>query len=145
MPARRSFHACGNESLSVTSGGFAPGGRAFREDCAGLDYDDDLSERSPAGSIGASAEMPLYDAVYPTMMYYQDKLGGTHLSSAMSADTTRIFSQRWRNLQIRLRVPVRRMEPKTIEDIYKPALGAAVCMGQFNLNLSTRPFKPIAR
>ena len=71
------------------------------------------------------AEMPLYDAVYPTMMYYQDKLGGKHLSSATVCGYDSDLFAEMEELEERLSVPVRGMEPRTVEDIYKPALGAA--------------------
>jgi len=71
------------------------------------------------------AEMPLYDAVYPTMMYYQDKLGGKHLSSATVCGYESDLFAEMEELEERLSVPVRGMEPRTVEDIYKPALGAA--------------------
>lgn len=70
------------------------------------------------------AEMPLYDAVYPTMMYYQDKLGGTSLSSAIVCGYDRDLHSDMEELEDRLNVPVRGMEPRNTEDIYKPALGA---------------------
>jgi Tfp pilus assembly PilM family ATPase len=70
------------------------------------------------------AEMPLYDAVYPTMMYYQDKLGGSSLSSATVCGYDRDLHLDMEELEDRLDVPVRGMEPRNTEDIYKPALGA---------------------
>jgi type IV pilus assembly protein PilM len=70
-------------------------------------------------------EMPLYDAVYPTMMYYQDKLGGTTLSSATVCGYDSDLFSEMEELEDRLNVPVRGMEPRKTEDIYKPALGAA--------------------
>jgi len=70
-------------------------------------------------------EMPLYDAVYPTMMYYQDKLGGTTLSSAIVCGYDSDLLSEMEELEDRLKVPVRGMEPRNTEDIYKPALGAA--------------------
>jgi len=70
-------------------------------------------------------EMPLYDAVYPTMMYYQDKLGGTTLSSATVCGYDNDLFSEMEELEDRLKVPVRGMEPRNTEDIYKPALGAA--------------------
>ena len=70
------------------------------------------------------AEMPLYDAVYPTMMYYQDKLGGTTLSSATVCGYDSDLHSEMEELEDRLNVPVRGMEPRNTEDIYKPALGA---------------------
>jgi len=70
------------------------------------------------------AEMPLYDAVYPTMMYYQDKLGGTTLTSATVCEYDRDLQSEMAELEERLTVPVRGLEPRAVEDIYKPALGA---------------------
>jgi type IV pilus assembly protein PilM len=68
--------------------------------------------------------IPVYDAVYPTMMYYQDKLGGTTLGSALVCGYDRDPHAEIAELQEKLGVPVKRLEPKTIDDIYKPALGA---------------------
>ena len=70
------------------------------------------------------SEMPLYDAVYPTIMYYQDKLGGGEPSAvAVCAYETDV---RWElsELQNKLNVPVQRLGPANVDDIYKPALGA---------------------
>jgi type IV pilus assembly protein PilM len=66
----------------------------------------------------------IYDAVYPTMMYYQDKLAGTTLSNAVVCGYEKDPISEISELQDKLGVSVRRMEPKTIDDIYKPALGA---------------------
>jgi type IV pilus assembly protein PilM len=68
--------------------------------------------------------IPVYDAVYPTMMYYQDKLGGSTLASAMVCGYEKDPHAEISELQDKLGVPVKRLEPKTIDDIYKPALGA---------------------
>ena len=68
--------------------------------------------------------IPIYDAVYPTMMYYQDKLAGTALASAMVCGYDRDPRSEIEELQEKLGVPVRRMGPQSIDDIYKPALGA---------------------
>ena len=68
--------------------------------------------------------IPVYDAVYPTMMYYQDKLGGSTLASAMVCGYDKDPHAEISELQDKLGVPVKRLEPKTIDDIYKPALGA---------------------
>jgi hypothetical protein len=70
-------------------------------------------------------EMALYDAVYPTMMYYQDKLGGTKLSGVTVCGYDSDLFSEMEELEDRLNVPVRGMEPRSTEDIYKPALGAA--------------------
>jgi hypothetical protein len=70
-------------------------------------------------------DMSLYDAVHPTLMYYQDKLAGTGLSNV----TVCRYDSELRNeiveLQDRLGVQVRGMEPNSVEDIFKSALGAA--------------------
>jgi type IV pilus assembly protein PilM len=68
--------------------------------------------------------IPVYDAVYPTMMYYQDKLGGTALAGAMVCGYDKDPQAEIAELQDKLGVPVKRLEPKTVDDIYKPALGA---------------------
>jgi type IV pilus assembly protein PilM len=68
--------------------------------------------------------IPIYDAVYPTMMYYQDKLGGTTLASAMVCGYDKDPHAEISELQDKLGAPVKRLEPKTIDDIYKPVLGA---------------------
>lgn len=71
------------------------------------------------------ADMSLYDAVYPTMMYYQDKLGGTRLAGAVVCGYDKNLLSEIHRLEDTLGVPVRTMEPRNVEDIYKPALGAA--------------------
>jgi hypothetical protein len=70
------------------------------------------------------AEMPLFDAVYPTVMYYQDKLGGGTLAGVYVCGYERDIQWEFPELQNKLRAPVRRFGPETVEDIYKPALGA---------------------
>jgi type IV pilus assembly protein PilM len=69
-------------------------------------------------------DMPLYDAVYPTMMYYQDKLGGRALSNATVCGYDRALHREMDELEGKLGVPVRPLGPGTVEDIFKPALGA---------------------
>jgi type IV pilus assembly protein PilM len=69
-------------------------------------------------------DMPLYDAVYPTMMYYQDKLGGHVLSNAMLCGYDKTLTLEMDELEDKLGLSVRSMGPNNVEDIYKPALGA---------------------
>jgi hypothetical protein len=69
-------------------------------------------------------KIPVYDAVYPTMMYYQDKLSGSTLAGALVCGYDKDPHAEISELQDKLGVPVKRLEPKTIDDIYKPALGA---------------------
>ena len=69
------------------------------------------------------AVQPLYDAVYPTMMYYHDKLAGRKMAElivcgyegggAEPAELGRQFS-----------LPIRELYSHELEDMYKPALGA---------------------
>jgi len=68
--------------------------------------------------------MAVYDAVYPTVMYYQDKLGGVRFSNAIVCGYNQDPHEEIEELQEKMGVPVKRMEPRTIDDIYKPALGA---------------------
>jgi hypothetical protein len=69
------------------------------------------------------AEMPLYEAVYPTFQYYQDKVGGRGFSRVVvCSDQT--DSVDMAELEHKLGVRTFPVEPKSIEDIYKPALGA---------------------
>jgi type IV pilus assembly protein PilM len=70
------------------------------------------------------AEMPLHDAVYPTILYYQDKLGGGALTTVAVCGYDRDIRFDVADLQKKLDAPVHRLGPDGIEDIYKPALGA---------------------
>lgn len=69
-------------------------------------------------------EMPLFDAIYPTLMYYQDKLGGAGLTGVTVCGYDSDVQSELSELQRKLNVPVHKLEPKTIDDIFKPALGA---------------------
>jgi len=53
------------------------------------------------------------------------KNGGTTLSSATVCGYDNDLFSEMEELEDRLKVPVRGMEPRNTEDIYKPALGAA--------------------
>jgi hypothetical protein len=70
------------------------------------------------------AELGLYESVYPTMLYYQDKLGGTTLHEIVvcgyDVDAKPVIAE----LHEKTGIPVRQMEPRNLEDVYKPALGA---------------------
>lgn len=67
--------------------------------------------------------MPLYDAVFPTVMYYQDKLGGKTLGSVVVCGYDRDIQRLTLELQEQLQIQIHRLEPKNIEDYFKPALG----------------------
>lgn len=70
-------------------------------------------------------EVSLYDAVYPTILYYQDKLGGTASVSLCVCGYDRDLDAQLRDLAQRLGVVVKRAEPANVHDVYKPVLGAA--------------------
>ncbi len=64
-----------------------------------------------------------YEAVYPTIMYYQDKLGGSHIRQLIvcgyDGDSPSV------DVELRkLSVPIGHLHSSGLEDLYKPALGA---------------------
>jgi hypothetical protein len=71
--------------------------------------------------------MALFDAVYPTIMYYQDKLGGSTPASVALCGYDGDIQGELSELRNKLHVPVQVLGPGGIEDIYKPALGAVNC------------------
>ena len=70
------------------------------------------------------AETPLFDAIYPTLMYYQDKLGGNGLTGVTVCCYDEDHEAELSELQDRLHLPVQKLGPRTIDDIFKPVLGA---------------------
>ncbi len=66
----------------------------------------------------------LYDAVYPTVLYYQDKLGGEAFSQMTVCAPDPAIRSSLVDLQERLNLRARRLEPTAIDDVFKPALGA---------------------
>jgi len=70
------------------------------------------------------SEVTLFDAIYPTLMYYQDKLNGSGLTGVTVCGYDEDISVELSELQDRLHVPVSKLAPKAIDDIFKPALGA---------------------
>ena len=69
------------------------------------------------------ADMPIYDAVYPTVMYYQDKLMGAGILRVVACsydNSLALLSE----LREKMSMPVQQVEPKQVPDIFKPALGA---------------------
>ena len=69
-------------------------------------------------------EMPLYDAVYPTIMYYQDKLMGAGIERVVVCTYDDDARGPMAELQEKLNVPVGRLQPQHVGDLYKPVLGA---------------------
>ncbi len=76
------------------------------------------------------AETALYDAVYPTVMYYQDKLGGKALEqlTVCGYETDIRFSLV--ELQEKLGLSPERLDPKSVDDIFKPVLGSVHVLWQ---------------
>jgi hypothetical protein len=72
-------------------------------------------------------DVSAYEAAYPTVMYYQDKLGGNFFGQlvvcAYDADVRASIQE----LQEKLGLRPDRLEPKAVEDIFKPALGGVHC------------------
>ena len=69
-------------------------------------------------------DLSLYDAIYPTMLYYQDKLGGQAFERLSVCGYDASLQASMDEVQEKLGLIPQRMEPKSVEDIYKPALGA---------------------
>jgi type IV pilus assembly protein PilM len=66
----------------------------------------------------------LYDATYPTVMYYQDKLGGSRLQHLFLCGYDQDVSMSTSELQEKLGLAAQRIEPISLDDIFKPVLGS---------------------
>jgi type IV pilus assembly protein PilM len=66
----------------------------------------------------------LYDAAYPTVMYYQDKLGGSGLQHLFVCGYDSDVGVSLTEIQQRLGLSPQRIEPMNMDDIFKPALGS---------------------
>jgi hypothetical protein len=66
----------------------------------------------------------LYDAVYPTVLYYQDKLGGSALKALYVCGYDTDLQALLAEVEEKLGLRAQRLEPRGIDDLYKPALGA---------------------
>ncbi len=70
------------------------------------------------------AGLAVYESVYPTILYYQDKLGGSAFREIVvcgfGSGTPSIVA----DLQDKTGIPSRQLEPRKVDDIYKPTLGA---------------------
>jgi len=69
-------------------------------------------------------DVSAYDAVYPTVMYYQDKLGGQRLDHIYVCGYDTDLRYSLDEIQQKLGVTPQRIDPKGIDDIFKPSLGA---------------------
>jgi hypothetical protein len=72
-------------------------------------------------------EVSAYEAAYPTVMYYQDKLGGKALGQLVVCGYDMDVRASIEELQDKLGLRPERLEPKGVEDIFKPALGGVHC------------------
>ncbi len=70
------------------------------------------------------AEIGLYESVYPTILYYQDKLGGSAFQQMVFCGHDGVPAEAVQELSERVGIPAVPLQPRNIEDIYKPALGA---------------------
>jgi len=64
-----------------------------------------------------------YDAVYPSVMYYQDKLGGKTLEQLTVCGYDSDIRSSLDELEEKLGLRAERLEPKSVDDIFKPTLG----------------------
>jgi Tfp pilus assembly PilM family ATPase len=69
-----------------------------------------------------------YEAVHPTLMYYQDKLGGKALEQLIVCGYDSDIRPSIAELQEKFGLVPQRLEPKPIDDIFKPALGGVHCV-----------------
>jgi Tfp pilus assembly PilM family ATPase len=72
-------------------------------------------------------EVSAYEAVYPTVMYYQDKLGGKALGQLVVCGYDMDVRASIEELQDKLGLRPERLQPKGVEDIFKPVLGGVHC------------------
>ena len=69
-------------------------------------------------------DVSLYDAVYPTVLYYQDKLGGKAFEQLYVCGYDSDLRSSLDEIHEKLGLAPQRIEPKSVDDLYKPALGA---------------------
>src|SRR5207245_10092745 len=69
-------------------------------------------------------EASLYDASYPTVMYYQDKLGGTGLQHLFVCGYDLDIRPALSELHEKLGLSPQRIGQVNVDDIFKPALGS---------------------
>jgi hypothetical protein len=69
-------------------------------------------------------DVSVYDAVYPTMLYYQDKLGGRAFERLYVCGYDTDLRASLGEVQEKLGLAAQRMEPASVDDLYKPVLGA---------------------
>ena len=73
-------------------------------------------------------EVSLYDAVYPTLLYYQDKLGGKTFEQLYIYGYDSDLRLSLDEVEQKLGLIAQRIEPKSVEDFYKP-IAIHMCRG----------------
>jgi hypothetical protein len=66
----------------------------------------------------------LYDAAYPTVMYYQDKLEGSGFRHLLVCGYDQDVRMATSELQEKVGLTAQRIEPVSVDDIFKPVLGS---------------------
>jgi type IV pilus assembly protein PilM len=69
-------------------------------------------------------ETSLYNAVHPTILYHQDKLNGKAIEHLCVCGHGLDLRTEIEEVQEKLGLVAHRLEPRAIDDIFKPALGA---------------------
>lgn len=69
-------------------------------------------------------DVALYDAVYPTILYYQDKLGGKSIEQLYVCGYESDVRSPLDEIQDKLGLAAQHIEPKSVDDMFKPALGS---------------------
>jgi len=69
-------------------------------------------------------DLSLYDSVYPTTLYYHDKLGGKNLEQMYVCGYDSDLREALGEVQQKLGLAAQRIEPRGVDDMFKPALGA---------------------
>jgi hypothetical protein len=66
----------------------------------------------------------LYNAVHPTILYHQDKLHGKAIEQLYICGFGSDLRKEIEEVQEKLGLAAQRLEPRAVDDIFKPALGA---------------------
>jgi len=74
-------------------------------------------------------DVSLYDAAYPTVMYYQDKLGGSGIQHLFVCGYSTDLRPALAEVQAKLGLSPEPIEPVILDDIFKPALGSVHLRG----------------
>jgi type IV pilus assembly protein PilM len=70
------------------------------------------------------ADLGLFESVYPTVLYYQDKLSGSTIKQMTVCTYDVEMRTQISELQEKLGIPALSLEPRNVDDIFKPVLGA---------------------